>query len=35
MGLRDLIRDEAAQELALKFGALLACALLLTSFWFV
>ena len=35
MGLRDLIQDEAAQELALKIGALLAAALLLTSFLFV
>lgn len=35
MGLKDLMHDEAAQELALKIGALLAAALLLTSFLFV
>ena len=35
MGLRDLIHDEAAQELALKIGALLMAVLLLTSFFFI
>lgn len=35
MRYRDLIHDEAAQELALKIGALLAAVLLLTSFLFI